>query len=167
MRRKNSVRRTQPVNDERAAPMRAPQAPRGRGTGRRHQNTRGWWGILTACLATCLVVLALAAGVAAAVSGPGAAASLALAGVAVVVLSAMTLALTAWSWSRWRDQAIFIALFGFVIKIVLMAVLLTVVPVPAWLQTLPAGLGALVAIVCWQATEVSVFARTRQQIYDD
>lgn len=147
--------------------MRAPLAPRGGGTGRRRQNTRGWWGILTACLAVSLVVIALAAGVAAAVSGPGAAASLALAGAAVVVLSAMTLALTAWSWSRWRDQAVAIALFGFVVKLVLMAVLLTVVPAPSWLQALPAGLGALVAILCWQVTEVSVFARTRRQIYDD
>jgi hypothetical protein len=54
-----------------------------------------------------------------------------------------------------------------VVKVVLMAVLLTVVPVPGWLEALPAGVGALLVIVSWQATEVAVFARTRQQIYDD
>lgn len=133
----------------------------------RRQNTRGWWGILTACLAVCLIALAVAAVIAWPVAGAAAAGSLGLAGAAVVLLSAMTLALTAWSWNRWRDQAIFIALFGFVVKIVLMAVLLTVVPAPGWLQALPAGVGALVAILAWQATEVLVFARTRQQIYDD
>ncbi|MDI3331717.1 MAG: hypothetical protein QJR09_13425 [Micrococcus sp.] len=146
----------------------APKTRRSSGAGRlRRQNTRGWWGILIACLTVCLVAVAIAAGIAWPVGGPAAAASLALAGAAVVVLSAMTLALTAWSWNRWRDQAIFIALFGFVVKLVLMAVLLTVVPVPGWLQPLPAGVGALLAILAWQATEVLVFARTRQQIYDD
>jgi uncharacterized membrane protein len=134
---------------------------------RRRQNTRGWWGILWACLAVCLVALAVGAGIAWPVAGAEAAASLALAGAAVVALSAMSLALTAWSWTRWRDQAIFLALFGFVVKLVLMAVLLTVVPAPGWLLAVPAAVGALVAILAWQATEVLVFARTRQQIYDD
>ncbi|MCY1158334.1 MAG: hypothetical protein MOP51_1358 [Citricoccus sp.] len=131
------------------------------------QNTRDWWGILTACLATSLITLAVATVIAWPVAGVEAAGSLGLAGAAVVALSAMTLALTAWSWTRWRDQAIAIALFGFVVKVVLMAVLLTVVPVPGWLEALPAGVGALLVIVSWQATEVAVFARTRQQIYDD
>ncbi len=134
-------------------------------------NTRGWWGILTACLIGSVAALAAAAAVAWLVVGGAvggaAAASLGLAGAAVVVLSGLTLLVTAWSWDRWREQAVFIALFGFVLKIILMAVLLTVVPTPAWLDTMAAGLGALVAIVAWQVTEVLVFARTRQQIYDD
>ncbi len=146
----------------------APNARRSlRPARRRRQNTRGWWGILTACLAVCVIALAVAAGIAWPLGGAAAAASLGLAGAAVVALSAMSLALTAWSWNRWRDQAIFIALFGFVVKLVLMAVLLTVVPAPGWLQALPAGVGALLAVLAWQATEVLVFARTRQQIYDD
>ncbi|HRO93524.1 MULTISPECIES: hypothetical protein [Micrococcaceae] len=146
----------------------APKTRRSTGAARApRQNTHGWWGILTACLAVGLLTLAVATLIAWPVAGAGAAGSLGLAGVAVVVLSAMTLALTAWSWNRWRDQAIVIALFGFVVKLVLMAVLLTAVPVPAWLQPLPAGVGALLAILVWQATEVMVFARTRQQIYDD
>ncbi|MGW9549850.1 hypothetical protein ACWG8W_02215 [Citricoccus zhacaiensis] len=137
----------------------------------RRVNTRGWWGILTACLIGSVAALAVAVVVAwLVVGGPAggaAAASLGLAGAAVVVLSGLTLLVTAWSWDRWREQAVFIALFGFVLKIILMAVLLTVVPTPAWLDTMAAGLGALVAIVAWQTTEVLVFARTRQQIYDD
>lgn len=146
----------------------APNTRRSSGAGRtRRQNTRGWWGILTSCLLACLLALAVAAGIAWPVAGGEAAASLGLAGAAVVALSAMTLALTAWSWNRWREQAIFIALFGFVVKLVLMAVLLTVVPAPDWLRTVPAGVGALLAILAWQATEVVVFTRTRQQIYDD
>ncbi|MEW1981821.1 hypothetical protein AB0333_12975 [Citricoccus sp. NPDC079358] len=134
-------------------------------------NTRGWWGILTACLIGSVAALAVAVAVAwlavGEAAGGAAAASLGLAGAAVVVLSGLTLLVTAWSWDRWREQAVFIALFGFVVKIILMAVLLTVVPTPAWLDTMAAGVGALVAIVAWQATEVLVFARTRQQIYDD
>jgi ATP synthase protein I len=130
-------------------------------------NTRGWWGILTACLIGSVAALAVAVAVAWLAVGGAAAASLGLAGAAVVVLSGLTLLVTAWSWDRWREQAVFIALFGFVVKIILMAVLLTVVPTPAWLDTMAAGVGALVAIVAWQVTEVLVFARTRQQIYDD
>lgn len=139
---------------------------------RRRTNTRGWWGILTACLAWASAALVVAAGLAWLLTGPDtggpvAAASLGLAGAAVVVLSGATLLLTAWSWDRWRDQAIFIALFGFVVKIVLMGLLLTVVPPPQWLDRTAAGVGAIVAIVAWQVVEVMVFARTRQQIYDD
>ncbi|MGD6978088.1 MULTISPECIES: hypothetical protein [Citricoccus] len=146
----------------------APKTRRSTGAARApRQNTRGWWGILTACLAVGLLTLAVATLIAWPVAGAGAAGSLGLAGAAVVALSAATLALTAWSWNRWRDQAIVIAVFGFVVKLVLMAVLLTAVPAPGWLQPLPAGVGALLAILVWQATEVAVFARTRQQIYDD
>lgn len=139
---------------------------------KRLTNTRGWWGMLTACLAGTSAVLLLAAGVAWLALGPGsgggtAAASLGLAGTVVVLLSGATLLLTAWSWDRWRDQAIFIALFGFVLKIVLMGLLLVVVPPPEWLDRTAAGIGAIAAIVTWQVIEVMVFARTRQQIYDD
>jgi hypothetical protein len=130
-------------------------------------NTRGWWGILVACLVATCAGLAAAVLVAALAGGAAAAGSLGLAGAAVVVLSGLGLLLTAWAWDRWRDQAVFIALFGFVVKVILMAVLLTVVPVPGWLEPVAAGIGALVAIVVWQATEVLVFARTRQQIYND
>ncbi|MGM7670075.1 hypothetical protein [Microbacterium sp. A93] len=138
----------------------------------RRTNTRGWWGILTACLIGASASLLLAAGLAWLIIGPEAgggtaAASLALAGAVVVILSGATLLLTAWSWDRWREQAIFISLFGFVMKIVLMALLLTVVPPPEGLDRTAAGIGAIVAIVSWQVIEVMVFARTRQQIYDD
>lgn len=138
----------------------------------RWTNRRGWWGILAACLIGASAALVVAAGLAWLLTGPEtggsvAAASLGLAGAAVVVLSGATLLLTAWSWDRWRDQAIFIALFGFVVKIVLMALLLTVVTPPQWLDRTAAGIGAIVAIVTWQVIEVMVFARTRQQIYDD
>ncbi|GAA1118458.1 hypothetical protein [Citricoccus alkalitolerans] len=140
-------------------------------TSAKRVNTRGWWGILVACLIGSVAALAVAVVIAWLVvgrtAGGTAAASLGLAGAAVVVLSGLTLLVTAWSWDRWREQAVFIALFGFVLKIILMAVLLTVVPPPVWLDTMAAGLGALVAIVAWQVTEVFVFARTRQQIYDD
>ncbi len=135
-------------------------------------NTRGWWGILTACLVGTAAALVVATVLAWLIVGPGegggtAAGSLALAGAAVVVLSGTTLWVTAWSWDRWRDQAVFIALFGFVVKIVVMALLLTVVPPPAWLDRTAAGIGAITAIVAWQVIEVLVFARTRQRIYDD
>ncbi|MFC7402751.1 hypothetical protein [Citricoccus sp. GCM10030269] len=130
-------------------------------------NKRGWWGILQACLICTVAALIVAAGVAWIAIDADAAGSLGLAGAAVVLLSGLTLWVTAWSWDRWRDQAIFVSLFAFVLKIVLMAVLLTVVPVPEWLDPMAAGIGALMVIIVWQSTEVIVFARTRQQIYDD
>ena len=76
-------------------------------------------------------------------------------------------ALTAWVWDRSRDHAVVVALGAFVAKIVLFGILLAVVPRPDWIEPLPTGIGALVAILTWQAAEVLAFLHTRQQIYDD
>lgn len=136
----------------------------------RWTNRDGWWGILHRCLAVSVPAVLIGVVAIRTIRGAGggqAAASLGLGGAVVVVLSALTLALTAWIWDRARDQAVVVSLGAFVAKVVLFGLLLTVVPRPEWIQAVPAGIGALVAILAWQAAEVLAFMHTRQQIYDD
>ena len=136
----------------------------------RWTNRNGWWGILNRCLAVSVPAVLIGVVATWALSGAGggpAAASLGLGGAVVVVLSALTLAVTAWLWDRSRDHAVVVSLGAFVAKIVLFGLLLTVAPRPEWIQAVPAGIGALVAILAWQAAEVLAFLHTRQQIYDD
>lgn len=136
----------------------------------RWTNRNGWWGILHRCLAVSVPAVLIGVVATWTIRGAGggqAAASLGLGGAVVVGLSALTLALTAWIWDRARDQAVVVSLGAFVAKVVLFGLLLTVVPRPEWIQAVPAGIGALVAILAWQAAEVLAFMHTRQQIYDD
>ena len=136
----------------------------------RWTNRHGWWGILRRCLAVSVPAVLIGTAATWAIAGGGglaAAASLGLGGAVVVLLSALTLAFTAWVWDRSRDQAVVVALGAFVAKIVLFGVLLAVVPRPEWIQAVPAGIGALIGILAWQAAEVLAFLHTRQQIYDD
>lgn len=133
----------------------------------RWTNRDGWWGILRRCLAVSVPAVLIGVAATWASTGGAAAASLGLGGAVVVLLSALTLALTAWVWDRSRDHAVVVALGAFVAKIVLFGILLAVVPRPDWIEPLPTGVGALVAILTWQAAEVFAFLHTRQQIYDD
>lgn len=132
---------------------------------RRWENRRGWWGILwwslgATCAAVALTCLAFLTA-----AGADAARSALLGGGAVLALSALTGATTAVVWDRAREAALPVSMGLFVLKIAVFAVLLGVVPRPAWIQADAAAIGALVAILVWQAVEVLVFARTRRGIY--
>lgn len=130
------------------------------------ENRAGWWGILWWSLAAA--ALALAATVAVFVPRGGDAGWSALVGGGVVLLlSAVTGATTALVWDRAREAALPLSVGAFVVKLVVYMLLLTVVPRPAWLEALPAGVGALVVLLVWQAAEVLVFSRTRRSIYAD
>lgn len=140
-----------------AAPRRRRRAPR--------ENTRGWWGILTASVLATAVAVAVSALVAGLLHGGAAAASAGLGGGLVLLLSALTLALIAWLWDRQREMVLVLSIGAFVLKIVLYGLVLTFVPKPEWLDPIAAAVAAIVAIVVWQAAEVLVFARTRRSIY--
>lgn len=136
----------------------------------RWTNRNGWWGILNRCLVVSVPAVLIGVVATWSMRGAGggqAAASLGLGGAVVVLLSALTLAVTAWVWDRSRDHAVVVMLGAFVGKMILFALLLTLVPRPDWLESLPAGIGALLGIVVWQVAEVLAFMGTRQQIYDD
>ncbi len=141
-------------------PRPVPRPRRGR------ENTRGWWGILRACLVVTGLAVAASTAVCALVAGAAAAGSAVLGGGLVVALSAGTLAVTAWAWDHAREQAIPLTLGAFVLKLILFGVLLGVVPTPGWVMAVPAGVSALVAVVVWQGAEMTVFSRTRRRIYD-
>lgn len=144
------------------------RAARRRGIGRRRwENRDGWWGILRVCLLATTAVVLLGGAGALALAGPAAGASAALGGALVLLLSALTGWTTAAAWDRAREAALPLSVGAFVVKAVGYALLLAVVPTPGWLLTVPAAIGALGAVVVWQAAEVLAFARTRRGIYAD
>lgn len=128
-------------------------------------NKRGWWGILIhASWPTWIGILVTAVAFTLAENGDAGLSAL-VAGLIVWVLSAVSVLLIAIVWQRRRELAIPLAMGAFVAKIVILGFLLTLVPAPDWLHTIGAAIGALVAIVIWQAAEVIVFINTRRLIY--
>lgn len=128
-------------------------------------NRKGWWGILLHGSWPTLSAIAITALVFALAESTKAGISALASGVLVWVLSAISILLIAAIWKNYRHLAIPIAMGAFVAKIVILGLLLTVVPVPAWLHTLGAAIGAVVALVVWQVAEVLVFINTRRLIY--
>ncbi|WP_394938674.1 hypothetical protein [Psychromicrobium sp. YIM B11713] len=56
---------------------------------------------------------------------------------------------------------------GYVVKFVGFAALFIILGAPDWLNRLWFFVAALASVVIWQAVEVVVFSRTRQQIFSD
>lgn len=133
-------------------------------------NRHGWWGVLyQASWMSCSSVV-ITALIYAAIEGFdsfAAAGSVLLAGLGVWILSAITIVVIALVWEKNRDLAVPLAMVAFLVKILVCGVLLMVVPMPSWVETTPAAIGAVVAIVVWQGAEVITFSRTRYQLYDD
>lgn len=128
-------------------------------------NRNGWWGILLhASWPTVLATVITGMVFQLAESGE-AGLSAFTAGVVVWMLSAVSVLLIAAIWKNHRHLAIPMAMGTFVAKMVVLGLLLTAVPSPDWLHTTGAAIGALVAIIVWQAAEVLVFINTRRLIY--
>lgn len=134
---------------------------------RRWENRAGWWGILGWSLAAGALALAVTAAASLALAGGDAALSALVGGGIVLALSALTGLTTALAWDHAREAAMPLTIGMFVLKLVVYGLVLGVAPRPTWLEALPAGVGALVVIVVWQAAEVMVFARTRRAVYAD
>ena len=134
---------------------------------RRWENRAGRWGNLRiATLATALAV-ALTAGAHALAGDARDGWSALLGGAVVLALSALTGLTTAVAWDRAREAVMPLAMGMFVLKLGACALLLGVVPRPAWVVPEAAAVGALVGVIAWQVAEVLLFARTRRGIYAD
>ena len=128
-------------------------------------NKRGWWGILLHASWPTWIALIITAVVFTFAVHAEAGLSAFVAGVIVWILSAISVLVIALVWQRQRNLAIPLAMGAFVAKLVILGFLLTVIAAPAWLHTVGAAIGALVAIVVWQVSEVIVFINTRRLIY--
>ena len=128
-------------------------------------NKRGWWGILLHASWPTWIAILLTAFAFLVLENSDAGLSALTAGVIVWVLSALSILVIAMVWQRRRNLAIPLAMGAFVAKIIILGILLAIVPPPAWLHTVGAAIGALVAIVVWQLAEVVVFINTRRLIY--
>lgn len=129
-------------------------------------NRYGWWGILLLGSLASVTGTVITSIVCWFVVNLDAFSSALLAGGIVWMLSALTVLVIALVWHRARHAAIPLTMAAFVLKLIVFGVLLTLVPAPDWLQTVPAAISAVVSIVLWQTGEVLAFARTRHQLYN-
>lgn len=132
---------------------------------RKTVNKKGWWGIFLHATWPTLLAIVLTAVVFTTVETFDAGLSALVAGLIVWALSAVSILLIAAVWKNHRDMAIPIAMGAFVTKLVILGFLLVIIPAPDWLHSIGAAVGALVAIVIWQAGEILVFLNTRRLIY--
>lgn len=132
---------------------------------RKTVNKKDWWGIFLHATWPTLLAIVLTAVVFTTVETFDAGLSALVAGLIVWALSAVSILLIAAVWKNHRDMAIPIAMGAFVTKLVILGFLLAIIPAPDWLHSIGAAVGALVAIVIWQAGEILVFLNTRRLIY--
>src|SRR5699024_5238032 len=128
-------------------------------------NKTGWWGILLHASWPTLLATVITGTVFHLAESGEAVLSAFTARVVVWLLLAVSDLLIAAIWKNHRHLAIPMAMGAFVAKIVVLGLQLTAVPSPDWLHTTGAAIGALVAIIVWQAAEVLVFINTRRLIY--
>lgn len=133
---------------------------------KRYVNKHGWWGVLALASTVTVIAVVTTSIIFGLIRGLVAGLSALAAGTAVWVLSALTIAIIAVVWKRHRQLAIGVTMAGFVVKIILFAVLLVVVPTPQTVDVTAVGIGALVSILAWQISEVIAFMRTRRLIYE-
>lgn len=126
-----------------------------------------WLRILLRCLAVTGAVLAIATAIAFAMDGGGGAASV-LFGYAVVALFfGLSLLIGHFVGRSNPSGALGIFMVTYAIKVVGFAAVLFFIGVPQWLDRNWFFGAAVGAVVLWQVVEVTVFARSRHQLYSD
>ncbi|GAB3189951.1 hypothetical protein [Nesterenkonia suensis] len=121
----------------------------------------GWRRVLLVASAAGVATTVLAACVGMLVSGADAALSAVLGGTIVVVFSSMSLLLVDVAERVVPSQTITAFMLGFALKIVLLAVVLTSVPPPDWIDPGWTLFPAAAAVIAWQIAEISAFMRLR------
>lgn len=114
----------------------------------------------TAGLALCAIPAALLNGASGAVSSF-------LGGLLVMLFFGISLLVGHFVGRRNPSGAIGVFVATYFIKVVGFAVVLFVVGAPAWLHGRWFVIGAVVAVVLWQAAEIHGFSKARLQIYND
>ncbi|GAA3692539.1 hypothetical protein GCM10022377_01200 [Zhihengliuella alba] len=126
-----------------------------------------WLKLLRVCsIASAGIALVLAA--AGAIAAGGEAALSAVGAVALVlVFFGITLLIGHVVGRRNPRAALGAFMFGYLIKVVGFGAVVFLLGAPAWLDRLWFLIGGVAGVVVWQATELTVFARFRFQLYDD
>lgn len=129
--------------------------------------TSPWLKILWYCLASTAAALALMSVAALILTGPEGVLS-AVFGYAVVVLF-FGISLLVGHFAGRNNPSGAIGLFAvtYAIKVVGFAALLFFLGAPVWLERTWFFIGAVATVVLWQIVELTVFSKSRQQLYND
>jgi ATP synthase protein I len=147
-------------------------AESGPGSGNGHVGASGptsslWLNLLKRSAIAALAGLALCAVPAGLLNGPSGAVSSFLGGLLVMLFFGISLLVGHFVGRRNPSGAIGMFVATYFIKVVGFAVVLFVIGAPAWLHGRWFIIGAVVAVILWQAAEIHGFSRARLQIYND
>ncbi|MDQ0663826.1 ATP synthase protein I [Arthrobacter ulcerisalmonis] len=126
-----------------------------------------WLGLLKRSSIAATAGLALCAIPAGLLNGAAGAFSSVLGGLLVMLFFGISLLVGHAVGRRNPSGAIGMFVATYVIKVVGFAVILFVIGAPEWLHARWFVIGAVVAVVLWQAAEIHGFSKARLQIYND
>lgn len=126
-----------------------------------------WLRILIHCLIWTLAAIVLIAITSLFTAGGSGLLSAFFGGGIVVVFFAISLLIGHYVGRKNPTGALSAFAVAYVVKFVGFAVLFIMIGAPEWLDRLWFFVAALAAVLIWQAVEVIVFSRTRQQIFSD
>ncbi|MEZ2389261.1 hypothetical protein AB6813_06885 [bacterium RCC_150] len=126
-----------------------------------------WLRLLFLSSTAAVLALVLAAIVAGAINGAQGALSAAFGGVLVMVFFAISLLIGHFVGRSNPSGAVGLFVATYFVKVVGFAVVLFVLGAPSWLHGRWFVIGAVVAVVSWQAAEIYGFSKARLQVYND
>jgi ATP synthase protein I len=118
----------------------------------------------SAAAGAALQITAIPAGI---MNGPAGALSSVFGGVLVMLFFAISLLIGHFGGRNNPSGAIGLFVASYFIKVVGFAVILFAIGAPEWLHGRWFLIGAVVAVVFWQAAEIYGFSKARHQIYND
>lgn len=121
----------------------------------------GWRRILLATTTAAALLTLGAAGAGALLAGPAAAASAGVGGGAVLVLSGISLLVVDRTERRAPQRTMPMFMLAFAAKLVLLAVLMSLVPAPDWIEPAWAVVTAAVVVVTAQTVQILTFGSLR------
>ncbi|WP_423181740.1 hypothetical protein [Arthrobacter sp. NyZ413] len=126
-----------------------------------------WLRLLFMSSTAAILALVVTGVIAAAMNGGVGALSAAFGGVLVMVFFAISLLIGHFVGRGNPSGAVGLFVATYFVKVVGFAVVLFVMGAPAWLHGRWFVIGAVVAVVFWQAAEIYGFSKARLQIYND
>jgi len=126
-----------------------------------------WLRLLLISSAAAVLALAVTSVVAAVMNGGQGVLSVAFGGVLVMAFFAISLLIGHFVGRDNPSGAVGLFVATYFVKVVGFAVVLFVLGAPAWLHGRWFVIGAVVAVVSWQAAEIYGFSKARLQIYND
>lgn len=125
---------------------------------------RGWRRILLAAMTAGALVTALAVGAGLILSSGAAAGSAAFGGAVVLVLSGTSLVLIDRTERRAPHRTMAVFILAFAAKLTVLAILMSLVPAPGWIEPVWAVVTAAAVVLTVQAVQIITFGQLRLSV---